>query len=65
MAFSRNAPITLYRHIKSAEIYIYIGEAEMEASHEIMVVYKSLLHGKAWIRPKEEFMERFQFAGNI
>ena len=55
----------LYRHYKGGE-YEVIAVALDEATHEPMVVYKSLQEsgefpvGTVWVRPQDEFEEKFK-----
>ena len=43
-----------YRHFKGG-IYIYLEEALHSETKEEMVIYKSLIDHKIWVRPKAMF----------
>lgn len=51
----------VYRHLKGG-LYTYIGTGRIEADGVDgveQVVYQSLKDGRIWIRPKEEWKDKF------
>lgn len=50
----------VYRHSKSGGRYMVLEPtARLEATGESVVVYTSLETGQVWVRPEDEFRERF------
>lgn len=47
-----------YRHFKGG-IYEFIGEGKDHQTQEEIVMYKSLLTGETWVRPKSQFVGDF------
>lgn len=51
----------IFTHIKTGNMYEVIdSDAKLEWSLDPVVVYKSVETGKTWVRPKQEFFERFE-----
>lgn len=65
---NRNFPLGVYRHYKGG-LYRVHAIANMEATHEAVVVYESLQdsgefpQGTFWVRPLREFTERLDAEG--
>lgn len=50
----------IYRHYKGGEYQlIIIGELEHDLTQ--VVVYKSITNGRVFVRPVEEFEDKFEF----
>lgn len=48
-----------FRHKKSGRIYVRMSEGKWEATLEEVVIYIGL-GGQVWVRPKDEFYDRFE-----
>lgn len=54
---------SLWTHLKSARLYIVVGECQIESTNEPGVLYRGLNepNGKLWARSKAEFLDgRFE-----
>ena len=51
-----------YKHYKG-NVYEVIGIAKHSETLEEMVVYKSVVDGQIWVRPKEMFLENVEVEG--
>jgi len=52
----------IYKHYKG-NVYEVIGIAKHSEDLSEMVVYKSVVDGQMWVRPKEMFLEHVQIEG--
>jgi hypothetical protein len=65
---NRNFPLGVYRHYKGGRYRVH-AVANMEVSHEAVVVYESLQasgefpQGTFWVRPLREFTEHLDAEG--
>lgn len=59
----KNAHTGLARHRKTGGLYLLVGPATMQhdgwMDMKDMVVYRSVETAALWVRPKDEFLERF------
>ncbi len=53
----------VYQHYKGG-LYVIIAVCLLEATKEHLIVYKSLINGVVWCRPKQEFTELVNVEGN-
>jgi hypothetical protein len=49
----------LYVHLKSGGVYTKLCEGQIEADLTDVIVYQSHEDKRVWVRPKDEFNERF------
>lgn len=58
-------PGSLWTHLKTAHIYVVVGECQLEATNKPAVLYRQVNHpdgGKVWARDLAEFMDgRFEW----
>lgn len=45
----------LWRHVKTGGHYREIARGRIESTLEPVVIYRSLITGKVWVRPETEF----------
>jgi hypothetical protein len=50
---------SIWLHKKSRHEYSVVTEAFNESNSERMVVYQSLTNGAVWVRPRAEFLIKF------
>ena len=51
---------SVWVHLKTRGEYSVVTEAHEEATSARVVVYKSLNNGSKWVRPRIDFLARFE-----